>query len=154
MEQLYTIFSWLSIGVTFGFGLCILLLKTPDTPALLKYRQARKVMAFAYLLLSVMNTLEIVTRSDVVDMQLTWTICLIMSAMQSFLFTYTFIILINPQFSTRKRMILESTSIALLALTLTAALLFPQRPFFKPVFIDCILYEASMLIRYTVHFVR
>jgi AraC-like DNA-binding protein len=155
IERLYTILAWLLIGVTFSIGLCILYLNTPDTPALTKYRRARRIMAVSYLALSIMCMLEIVTRSSTeVDIQLTWTITLTMSVIQSLLFTCTFIVLIVPNFPTTKMYILESLPIAFFALLLTATLFMPQRPMFQTVFIIFIVYYASMLVRYTVLFIR
>jgi AraC-like DNA-binding protein len=155
IEQVYTILAWLSIGVTFSLGLCILFLNTPDTPALAKYRRARKIMAVSYLILSIMCMLEIVTRSSTeVDIPLTWTIILTMSAVQSLLFTCTFIVLIVPNFPATKMYILESLPVAFLALLLTATLFMPQRPMFQTVFIIFIIYYALMLVRYTVMFMR
>jgi AraC-like DNA-binding protein len=50
--------------------------------------------------------------------------------------------------------VLESLPIAFFALLLTATLFMPQRPLFQTVFIAFTVYYASMLVRYTVLFIR
>jgi AraC-like DNA-binding protein len=154
MEEIYLISAWLSIGTTFTFGLCFLLLAAPDKPILTKYRNARKIIAAAYLLLSVMNALEMLTRHNTPDMPLTWTLILIMSAAQSLLFTFTFIALINPHFSTNRKIVRKIVPIAALSAVQVITLFLPQRAGFQIVFYIFIAYSALMLVHYTYIFLK
>jgi AraC-like DNA-binding protein len=154
MEEIYLISAWLSIGTTFALGLCILLFAVPDKPILTKYRNARKIIAVACLLLSVMNSLEALTRHNTPDMPLTWILILIMSAAQSLLFTFTFIALINPHFLINRKIVRETVPIVALGAVQIITLFLPQRTGFQIVFYIFIAYYASMLVRYTYIFLK
>jgi AraC-like DNA-binding protein len=155
MEELYQILSWTWVAVTFSFGLCLLLLQMPDAPTLTTYRRTRKIMAIAYWLLAVMTVVELLTRTDdSADIQLTWLITLAVAAAQSFLFSVSLIVLINPIFSTRKRTLLEMAPVVAFTILCAVALVVGQRRFFPVVFYLFTAYYVSMLLRYTLFFVR
>jgi AraC-like DNA-binding protein len=112
-------------------------------------------MAAAYMSLSVLNIAEILTRSEIPDMELTQSITLIMSVFQALLYTCAFIILINPSFITRRNIFIEVGAILLLSGLLFFALFWDeQRSYFLIAFYIFVAYYLTMLIRYTVVFLR
>jgi AraC-like DNA-binding protein len=155
MEELYRILNWAWIAVTFSFGLCLLLLRMPDSPALTTCRRMHKLMAMAYLLLTGMNVAEVLTHNDnPVDGQLTWLITLTMAAAQSVLFSFSLIGLINPSFASGRRIVREMMPVAGLTVLCAVTMTVLQRRFFAVTFYLFTAYYGSMLLRYTVLFIR
>lgn len=155
MEIIYHELSWLSIGITFTFGFCFLYLKTPALPALRTYKRVRWTMAVAYISLSILKAVEILIRSEIIDMELTQFITLIMSAFQALLYTCTFITLINPYFIRRKKLLLEVLGILLMSTLLCLTLFWEeQRSYFHFAFYLFIVYYFVMMLRYTVIFLK
>ncbi|MDL2290416.1 helix-turn-helix domain-containing protein [Paludibacteraceae bacterium OttesenSCG-928-F17] len=155
IEKIYFALTWVSIGTTLGLGACFLLIKSPDTLALRNYRIARIAIACAYISLSLLNIIELLMRSDVVDIELTQSITIVMSSFQAFLFTYTFISLIDLNYVTKKKILLEVLILFILIIFLFTALLAdPARSYFNIAFYLYIIYYASMLVRYTFLFIR
>lgn len=106
-ESLYYLTTCLVVGVTSILGLCFLFLKIPDIPVLHNYKNARKIMAAAYITLSVLYVVELAMHSEAVDMQKSQTIKLTVAAFQAMLFTYTLISLVNLHFVTKRKILLE-----------------------------------------------
>jgi AraC-like DNA-binding protein len=155
IDASYHTFTWLSIGITFAFGFCFIFLKIPEIPALQSYKKVRWTMAAAYLSLSVLNIVEIVTRDEVPDMDLTQSIVLVMSAFQALLYTYTFITLINLHFMVWKKILWEIGIIILLSILLFIAFLWNSKHVgFTIIFYVFSVYYISMLIRYMVIFLK
>lgn len=112
-------------------------------------------MAAAYISLSILNVVEILTRSEVPDIELTRSITLVMSAFQALLYTCTFITLINLHSVTKKKILLEVGGILVLSILLFVALFSnAERPYFEVVFYSFIAYYACMLMRYTIAFLK
>lgn len=136
-------------------GCCFFLLKIPDTPNLDNYKTARKIMSAAYISLAFLYLIEMVLHPQTPNMQLSQSITITVGSLQAFLFTYTFISLINLQFVSRKKIIVELSVILLLSVLLFAAFVHkPQSSYFYVVFYSYILYYISMLIRYTILFLK
>jgi AraC-like DNA-binding protein len=153
-DSLYLVFTWFGIGSTFGVGLCIMFLAVSGKPELAKYRRACKYLAAAYLTLSAVNALEILTRSDTPDMPLTWTLTLLITAVQSILFTFSAIVLINPAFPTKRRALREIIPVAALSTVQFVMLFLPGRIGFQPVFYIFIAYCALMFARFVLIFLK
>lgn len=156
VDTLYTVLTWFSIGITLTFGLCFLVLKIPKIPTLDSYKKARSAMAVAYISLSVLNIIEILTRSDIPNIEFTQSITLVMSALQALLFTCTLIILINSRFVTKRWILIESGVIILLSILLFMTLLVGSGKTlpYKILFYFFIIYYIVMLIRYVILFLR
>lgn len=155
IDKLYLIITCLSIGLTFGMGWCFLLLKIPNTPNLDNYKIARKIMFSAYISLAAFYLIEIVSHPQTPNMQLTQTITIIVGSLQAFLFTYTFISLINLHFVNKQKIIAEVSIIALFAIILFATFISNSASYyFLIAFYAYIVYYVSMLIRYTIIFLR
>ena len=155
IDSTYLIVTWLSIGFTFAFGFCFLFQKTPSIPALSNYKKARIAMAAAYISLSILNVVEILTRSESPDIELTQSITLIMSAFQALLYTYMFITLINIHFVTKKKIFLEAGGIIALSVLLFVTLFIDaERLYFKAAFYTFMAYYVIMLLRYTIAFLK
>lgn len=155
IEIIYHTLTWLSIGITLTFGFCFLFLKTPAISTLQTYKKVRWTLAAAYISLSILNIVEILTRSEVPDMELTQSITLSMSAFQALLYTCAFITLINPYFITRKKLLLEIMGIILMSIFLFLALFWDeQRSYFHLSFYLFVVYYLTMMIRYTIVFLK
>jgi AraC-like DNA-binding protein len=104
LEECYNIISiYIGGSIFFAFGICLLFLSVAECPQLRNYLKARRIMASAYLFLALCNVAEHFSRSSHDNIQLTQIITLLIGCSQSFLFTYVFITLINPQFLSGKK---------------------------------------------------
>ena len=147
--KIYLSLTMLSVGVTFGFGLCFMFLKIPDSTFLQNYRKARYSMAFAYIILSVLDYWELVVSSAESDILFTRATTLIMSSYQAFLFAYTFICLINPKFLARKKIVTEISILLFFTTGLFIVLSCNNALYFNIGFCVYILFYLSLLVRYT-----
>jgi len=110
-------------------------------------------MALAFLSLGVMNIVEISIQMDEMNVQTTKMIALLICLLQSFLFTYTNITLINVHFVTKQRILLESIPIFLFCILTTISLSASYLSEYTEVlFYVFIAYYISALIRYTILF--
>ena len=155
LNTIYFVLTWFSIGLTFAFGFCFLFQKIPPIPALDNYKKARIAMAVAYISLSVLNTVEILSRSETHDIEFTRSISIVMGAFQALLYTCTFVTLINLQLVTRKKIFLEMGGITVLSVLLFASLFGnEERLYFNTIFYVFVGYYIIMLLRYTFVFLQ
>ncbi|MFT3738939.1 MAG: AraC family transcriptional regulator [Breznakibacter sp.] len=155
-EKVYLVFTVLFIGTTLGFGLCFLFLGIPKATFLNSYKLARRAMACAYIVLSILNMLEIIIRhDDDNDIRLAHAITLIIGAFQAFLFTYTFICLINSRYVTKNKIILETIPITLLGIAVLATYINTAwSAYFKGVYNVFLIYYLFVMVRYPVVFLK
>lgn len=155
LNDIYTISIWITIGITFIFCLFLSILSIPKTEHLHNYRIARYVMACAYLSLGIMNVVELMVQSSIMDIQLTRMIALLVCLFQSFLFTYTNVTLINIHFATKRKILFELAPIFLLCILTPIVLATNSTPIYSDIlFYAFILYYISVLVRYTILFRR
>lgn len=154
-ESIYVAITAFASGGTLCFGLCFLFLCIPESPFLKGYRTARRMMALAYLGLSLLYIMEIIFNHPGGNILLTRSIKLTVGSFQALLFTHTFISLVNTSFATRKRLVWELIPIVGFALAI-----FITGPIggniiaFNISYYLFILYYLSMLIRYLILFLR
>ena len=155
LEKSYLFISILTAGVTTVIAICFLLLSIPESASLKSYKTARKVMFWAYLILSVMNIVEILTKGEQVDRPFNLTIYLTVSAFQAFLFAYTFICLINIRFVTKKKILNEVLPLIILTIAIFSVYFIDsQSIYFKIIYFTFLAYYISLLIRYTIVFIK
>ena len=153
--SIYLAVTAFASGSTLCFGLCFLFLHIPKSLFLKPYRRARKMMALAYLGLSLLYVLEIIFDHQGGNIVLTRSIKLAVGSFQALLFTYTFISLINTGFAIRKRLLWEVIPIGAFTLAiLITGLLGGDSVAFNASYFLFILYYLSMLIRYLFLFFR
>lgn len=70
LENLYFLVASLTAGISIAFGICFIYIKTPEVMALHNYRKARIIMAVAYLSLAALYILELSSRTETPDAQL------------------------------------------------------------------------------------
>ncbi len=148
----YIITIWITIGISFLFCLFFSILSIPQTSHLHNYRVARYVMACAYLSLGLMNIIELCTLPEMMDVRSTRMIALLACLLQSFLFTYTNITLINLHFATKQNILLESIPIILFCILTPVVLSTSLAIYIDFLFYIFIVYYISALIRYTLLF--
>ncbi len=155
LEKSYFFITVLTTGVTIVIAICFLLLSIPKSPSLKSYKIARKVMFWAYMIISVMNIVEILTKSDQVDRPLNMAIYLSVSAFKAFLFTYTYICLININFVTKKKILRETLPLIILSTGIfTIYFINPQSIYFKASYFIFLAYYISIMIRYPIVFIK
>ena len=105
MDNLYVEISIVgAAAIYFAIGLCFVFMSVPKDKALHHYRMARYVLAGSYLIFGFLNVVEYLTRSVETQIQLVQLITLVVGSFQAYLFTYTFIALINLKLLTFKRL--------------------------------------------------
>ncbi len=155
LNHLYIISIWITIGISFIFCLFFSILSVPQNTNLRNYKIARYVMGCAYLSLGLMNVVELHAYPEVLNVQLTRMIALLACLLQSFLFTYTNIMLIHIHFATRRKILQESIPIILFALLIPVAFSADILPVYTDVlFYIFMAYYLFVLIRYTILFRR
>lgn len=137
-------------------ALLMLFLAFPSTTELNSYRTSRKVIAFAYLIFGIFSGINAIMNgpnSSESDMFVVAVISLLIASFQSFLFTYTLIILINPIFFTRQFIACQLIPISSFSI-LSFLLLFLNFPFLqKIVFYVFLVFYLYQLVYYTYTFV-
>lgn len=152
-ENIYIITIWITIGVTFIFCLLFSILSIPKTTYLHNYRIARHVMACAYLSLGLVNIMELFIQPEVIDIQSTKMIALLVCLFQAFLFTYTNVTLININFVTKRKIISELIPILIFCISTPVFLSSSSLAgYTEYLFYIFIIYYISVLIRYTILF--
>ncbi len=123
-SQILTISEIILTVETALFSFCFLLLAVPKTEALHNYRICRKFIAFAYLILAVLNVFDLlVETSPVSDLYISLYISLIISSFQASLVTYALITLINKDYIKRKTVFIAVIPTSLFALWFIVLLL-------------------------------
>jgi AraC-like DNA-binding protein len=152
MNETYDILSIaFAGGILLAFGILFLTIKTPKKKELHNYHIAGYVLAVAYFFFFVLNILEYFSRSEGDNILLTQMVTLVVACSQAFMFTFTLITLINTQFVSGRKLIIELIPV----LTFIAIV-------FITYFIDCfktflyifILLYIGMLIRFTRMFIK
>lgn len=152
--NVYLAITSLSIGITLCFGLCFLFLYIPESSFLRSYRIARKIVAYAYLVLSVLYMLEIVANSQCTNNLLVQAIRLVVGSFQALLFTYTFICLINIHYVTRKRLLREIVPLGILVMAVSAALFSGNNLLFKFIYFLYLFYYLYLLVHFLIIFLK
>lgn len=138
-------------------ALLMLLVAVPSTSELYNYKTSRKILACAYLIFGVLSGVNaVMNRSNTSegDMFIVAVITLIIASIQSFLFTYTLIILINPAFFTKRWISCQSIPISVFGILSFTLLFFPFFNFQKIVFYSFLIFYFYQLIFYTYTFVK
>jgi AraC-like DNA-binding protein len=129
--------------------MCFLFVSIPKKPFLRSYRNASYIMACAYLSFAAINVVEYFGHSSGENICLLQMITLVVGCSQAFLFTYVFIILIDPYFFTGQRI---GKELAIVLLFMTSLFLFyviyPEA-MFKALFRFFILLYIMLLVRFT-----
>ena len=138
-------------------ALLMLLLAIPSDPELNTYYRSRKVMAYAYLIFGIFSGVNALVNgpgtSDS-DMFIVAVFSLIIASFQSFLFTYTLIILINP--SGFKKRWVAGQLISISSFSILVLLLLCLKAFYsqKIAFFCFLAFYFYQLIYYTHTFIR
>jgi AraC-like DNA-binding protein len=149
MNNLYDIISIFMGGIIFlTFGVCFLFLTVAETPLLRSYLTARRIVACAYLFLAVSNVAEYLSRSPEDNIQLTRMITLVIGCSQSFLFTYVFITLINPQFLSGRKIIGKASLFLLFVTALFAGYFLCPAGWADALFTVYVLIYAFLIVRF------
>lgn len=155
LESLYTIVSWVLIGVSSTFGIYFLALSVQKKSSLHNYSIARTIMAFAYLSLGIVSMIEYFTQPDIIDFQLFRFFTVFIASFQSFLFTYALTALCNIHVVTKKRILLETIPIFLFLVSgILGLIIFPGSYYFDFILYFFIIYYISSLIRYAYVFTQ
>jgi AraC-like DNA-binding protein len=150
MNELYDIISiFIGGSVSLCFGVCFLCLSVAENPGLRGYLTARRIMAYAYLFFAAANVAEYLSRSPGDNTQLTQMVTLVIGCSQSFLFTYVFITLINPQFLSGRKIIGEVSLFLLFVAALFGFYFLCPAERFNALFAVYVLFYAFLLIRFT-----
>jgi AraC-like DNA-binding protein len=150
MNNLYNIISIFMGGSVFlTFGICFLFLTVAETPLLRNYLTARRIVACAYLFLAFSNVVEYLSRSPEDNIQLTQMVTLVIGCSQSFLFTYVFITLINPQFLSGRKMSREVSLFLLFIAALFAGYFLCPAEWSDALFAAYALIYAFLIVRFT-----
>ncbi len=137
--------------------LLMLLIAIPSTPELDNYRASRKTMAYAYLIFGVLSGINAIMNgpnASESDMFIVAAITLTIGSFQSFLFTYTLIILINPSFFTKRWLTCQLIPISTFSILSFFFLFLPASYFQKVVFYSFLTFYLYQLIFYTHTFVK
>lgn len=154
-NSLYIAVTAFASGSTLCFGLCFLFLYIPESLFLKPYRAARKMMALAYLCLSLLYVLEVIFNYSGGNIVFARAVKLAAGSFQALLFTYTFIGLINTDFAMRKSLIGEVIPIGVFILAISISGLWGADSLaFTVSYFLFIGYYLSMLIRYLLLFLR
>jgi AraC-like DNA-binding protein len=112
------------------------------------YRNARRIMACAYLFFAAGNVAEYFSRAPVDNVSLTQMVTLVIGCSQSFLFTYVFITLINPAFLTARKIIRATLVLPFIACLFAVYFVTPEG-WFSALFTVYSLFYVFLLIRFT-----
>ncbi|MFV0417424.1 MAG: helix-turn-helix domain-containing protein [Dysgonomonas sp.] len=147
-----------AIPLTLIFSaLLMLLIAVPPTSGLENYRTSRKALAYAYLIFGILSGANAImngSNTSESDMLIVAIITLTISSFQSYLFTYTLIILINPLFIVRRWLTYQLLPISIFS-TLSIFLLFFSIPSLQDiVFYLFLLFYIYQLVFYTYTFIK
>jgi AraC-like DNA-binding protein len=137
-------------GILLTIGIFFLGVKTPKKKELHNYHIAGYALAVAYFSFFVLNILEYFSRSENDNILLTQMVTLVVACSQAFMFTFTLITLINTQFVSRRKLIIELVPVLTFVVAILVTYLTDVFKTFLYVFI--ILY-IGMLIRFTRMFI-
>ena len=138
-------------------ALLMFLVAVPSTTDLNSYRTSRKIMTYAYLLFGVLSGINAMMNgpnTSASDMFIIAVITLIIGSFQSFLFTYTLIILINPSFFTRRWLRSQLIPISTFSVLSFSFLFLPAFSFQTVVFYLFLAFYLYQLIFYTYTFLK
>lgn len=138
-------------------ALLMLLTAMPSTPELNNYRISRKVIAYAYFIFGIfcgINAIMNGPNTSESDMFIVAVITLIIGSFQSFLFTYTLIILINPSFFTKRWLACQLIPISIFSILSFFLLFLPACLFQKIIFYSFLVFYLYQLIFYTYTFIK
>ncbi|MDL2256198.1 helix-turn-helix domain-containing protein [Parabacteroides sp. OttesenSCG-928-K15] len=154
LENIYYVLSIISIGITLGFGVCLLALSISKSTGLQSYLISRKVMGFSYLSFGLLVILEMSGNGNNYSGPFVQALTISIASLQALLFTFTLIALINTRFVTWRKICGELAVILVLTLATFAALYSSQVVHFSFVLSLFTVYYASLLIRYTYLFLK
>lgn len=155
VDSLYTILVFTSIIITLIFGFALLFIKVPQNPNLKSYRLFRIVMACTYLSLCAANVSEFIMQGEEVDIQFTRCITLLVSALQAFLLTYSYIALLEPRYITWKRVMYNLIHILIIGIAVFFAYSYSDNfRYFDIAYSFGTIYYVFLLVWYTYLFVN
>ena len=138
-------------------ALLMLLLVIPPDAELNNYRTSRKVIAYAYLIFGLFSGINAIMNGPNTtdsDMFIVAVITLIIGSFQSFLFTYTLITLIQPEFFTRHWLTTQLVPISSLSILSFSFLFFSVGYLQKVLFHLFLAFYLYQLVYYTVTFIK
>ncbi len=156
MLFVYLLFDLTASVISIIFGCCFLFVAMPCTKALANYRFTRKLMAFAYFVLGFGNLFAILSQSAGISINLTevYSVTVSIASLQAFAFTYTLITLVNPRFTTRRRLLYQLMLIGVFLLLVTAASFTGRTDIHRIVNILFFLFYVFQLCYYTTLFLQ
>ena len=123
----YVFISLVSSIVTLLFSFCLLACLVPPEPEFKNYRLSRKLLACAYIILSIGGIYEYFASQAPSDItHLTHITTLIVASLQAFLFSFSIITLIDIRFITIKRILSHFIPIVIFAVILMYSLSRPR----------------------------
>ena len=154
IDKLYNIIAlYIGGSIFFIFGVCLLFLSVAECSRLKNYLRARRIMAAAYLFMALSSAAEDVSRSPDDNIQLIQVITLLVGCSQSFLFTYVFITLINPQFLSGKKIARLISLFLLFVTALFVGYSICPEEWFNWLFAVYILIYTYLIVRMTMMFI-
>ncbi len=156
MLFVYLLFDLTASVISIIFGCCFLFVAIPRTEALANYRFTRKLMAFAYFVLGFGNLFAILSQSAGISINLTevYSVTVSIASLQAFAFTYTLITLVNPRFTTRRKLLYQLLLIGVFLLLVAAASLTGRAAMHRIVNGLFFLFYVFQLCYYTAIFLR
>jgi len=131
---MYLTVNIILISITFILGTIFLAIPIPVNVELKNYKISLKILASAYFVMALLNTLLISFDSSSNNPQYFSFINLLVSSLQALLFTFTLITLINPSFVSKKRLFKNLIAIFTIPIFYITSYLF---------FGDCFFYNFS-----------
>jgi len=151
--SLYTILSFIFIGIAFGFGGCFVILSISKGSSSPNYVLIKRTMACAYMSMGMFLTIELLASPYVSIIALSRIVTLVVASFHAFFITYILINLINFNNSIlNKRIHYEIFPLLTLSLLGFGALLTKNTLFFDIVYCLYVAYYLSICIRYSLLF--
>ncbi len=154
LVSIYQIVTFSSICLTHFFSLVFLLVKTPKTSALHTYQQTKYILAAAYMLVAVFNSVELLFANWFANGHLVLLNTVTLSSLELFLVSASLIMLINTHYFNIRLFIGELVPIIGLSIFGYVMLYSGSSNGFKLLLGIYIVYFASQCIRYSLRFTK
>lgn len=151
---LYRFITFLSICLTHFFSVVFVLLRTPKTPTLRRYRLSKYIMAFAYALVAIFNAVELLMEDVYADGQFILLNTVVLSSFQIYLLSASLIMLINTQYFKIRKFLFELLPTSLLGIFSYTLLVNGFSSIFNYVLGVFIVYFIFQCVRYSIRFFR
>lgn len=146
MKDPLSLITQLSSIAVLLIGCFLLGLVIPSDPKLKNYRIARRLLAYAYIVLASSDLYHLYTESNIEYTTLTLTLTLFIAFFQAFLFTYAMITLIDYRFMTRKRLWQHTLFIVTIGFIMfVCKFFFTEALFYKILYIGCVVYSLYLI---------